>query len=155
MGANASRVRRHFDKATEVTLRAEGGADITADAVQVAVSLNELRSAYWHSKEIPHGKFVIGINVTKADAGGTNAYAIQALVDDVVGMNDSPVAVDAMPIAPSQLGYYEIVVDSKSIPQLDADVTGTGKWLALKALVSGNGTPKLNFHAWIAKTLGA
>lgn len=154
MGANASRVQRHFDTAEEVTLRAEGGSDITGDALQLAVSLNELR-AYWHNYEIPNGKMVIPVNVTKADTGGTNAYSLQVLVDDVEAMNDSPVEVARLVLKPGALGNFEIVVDSKAIPALDTDHSGSGKWLALKALVSGNGTPKLNFHSWIAKSFGA
>ena len=154
MGANASRMQRQVDKSALSVLRASGGADITGDAVQLVVSLNELR-AYWQNYEIPHGKFVIPVNVTKADAGGTNAYSIAVLVDDAVGMNDSPVTVLTLPITPGALGNYEIVVDSKSIPQLDTDHSGTDKWLALKALVSGNGTPKLNFSASLGPNIGA
>lgn len=152
MGVNSSRVRSQLDTDASVTLRATGGSDITSDTIATPVTLNELRTAFWHGKEIPAGLLALNVIVTKADTGGTNAYAIGVVVDDVVAMNDSPVEIAKYTLTPGTLGHYKFVIDAKMIPKLDVDVSGTGKYIATKGYASGNGTPKLNYYAWLSKS---
>ena len=157
MGANASRVAAQVDKLTAATLRASGGADLTTTTTETAVSLNELRTAYWHNFEIPHGKITVPVVVSKADTGGTNAYTLELLVDDTAAMSDTPVSLGKVTIPPGAVGEYEFVVDSKSIPALDPDHASNdaGKWIAIKAGVTGDTTPKLNYSAWLGHCRGA
>lgn len=150
MGVNASRVRFQLDAADAVTLRDVADGAETADAKEAAVSLNELRSAYWHNKEIPHGVMAVTVHVTaiNGDAAGTVVYLE---VDDVEAHDDSPVRIASMTV--STAGVYTMFVDSKSIPGLDSDADGTGKYLAIGVDVPGVGAPSITYGAWIARNV--
>ena len=152
MGVNASRVRFQLDVADAVTLRdiADGAEAVTA--TEASVSLDELRSAYWHDKEIPHGMIAVQVHVTALEDGSDETYKLELLVDDVAAMNNNPVAVATLPITAT--GMYTMMVDSKSIPGLDPDVDGTGKYLAIKAtLTASEGSPSITYGAWLARSV--
>lgn len=153
MGVNASKARWQFDAATAVTLRSVSDGAETSTATETAISLSELDGAYWQDgNEIPHGLFVVSVNVTARDATtGDETYVLSLLVDDVSGMNDSPVTIASYTIPAT--GLYTFVVDSKTIPGLDSDTSGTDKWLAVRATLGGT-TPSITYGAWIAKSLG-
>lgn len=154
MGANASRSPYVFDAAAAVTLRNGTDTAETATAAEVAKSINELNSAYWHDHEIPHGKFVVVFDVHTLVTGGGEVYNLSLLVDDVVAMNNSPVTVGG-PIAVNATGQYTIVLDSAIIPQLDTDHSSVGKFLQAKVTITGGGSPSISYACWIAKSLGA
>lgn len=154
MGVNASKARWMVDAATAVTLRnASDGAE-TATATETAISLNELDGAYWQDgNEIPHGVFVVAVHVSALDkTNGDETYALSLVVDDVSAMNDTPVTIASYNV-PST-GHYTFVVDSKTIPLLDSDTSGTDKYIAVKATLAGT-TPSITYGAWIAKSLGS
>lgn len=155
MGVNASKVRSLVDTAAAVTLRSVADGAETATATETAISLSELDLAYWQDgSEIPHGKFVVGVNVTAMDATtGDETYVLSLLVDDTSGLSDSPVTIASYTIPRTAIGYYEFVVDSKTIPNLDSDSSGTDKWLAIRATLGGT-TPSITYGAWISKSLG-
>ena len=153
MGVNASRVRSQLDKATAVVLRASGGSDLATTTTETAVSLSELNAAYWHNKEIPHGAFIVDVEVTKRVAGGTNSYKVALVVDDVSAMNNSPVTIAEYTIP--AVGPFRFVVDSKTIPALDSDSDGGGKYLAVKATLAGDTYPSFNYTAHIGKSVAA
>jgi hypothetical protein len=153
---SASKVRGIPDYAPAVVLRNVADGAETSTQTETAVSLNELRTAYWHNKEIPHGSFEVFVHVTARQAGGTtpvNGYTFSLLVDDTANMSDSPVTIASF-VVPST-GVYRLVVDSKSIPVLDPDVSGAGKWIAARMTIAGNGSPSITYGAWIGKVLGA
>lgn len=153
MAVNASRNRFLLDVDAGVMLRdIDDGAE-TSTATEAAVSLGELDEAYWHSNEIPHGCFAISVNVTALDTADTDeTYVISLQVDDTAAHSDTPVTIAAYTI--TQTGVYTFVVDSKSIPGLDADSSGTDKWLAVKATLGGT-TPSITYGAHIAKSIYA
>lgn len=153
MGVNASRVQSTPDYDAGMVLREGDESALAATTIGTPVSLKELRNAIWDNYEIPHGKFQVEVEVTSLDVAGTNAYSIDLVVDDVVGMNDTPVQVASVPVTAT--GVYRMVVDSKSIPVLDPDHSGTDKWLASRATMSGNSTPEIQYRARITKFLGA
>lgn len=153
MGVNSTRVQSAPDYDAAVVLRAGTEAALVATTIGTPVDLKQLDQAYWDGEEIPHGKFVIEIEVTALTIAGTNAYSIDAMVDDVVGMNDTPVQVNSIPVA--ALGVYRMVVDSKMIEKVDPDNTGTSKWLATRATMAGNSVPSIQYRARITKCIGA
>lgn len=154
MGVNASRMENPVDVDAKVLLRASDAAHVAATAIGTPVDLQELDGAYWDDgKVIPHGKFVIEGTVTVLDAGGTNAYSIDVVVDDVVTMDDTPVQIATRAI--TAVGPFRFVIDSRDIPGRDSDSSGTSKWLALRATVSGDTSPGITFQAGIRKSLGA
>jgi hypothetical protein len=139
MGVNASRVKYMVDAAAAVVLRdiADGAEAPSGSSIwEAAKSLNELREAYWHDKEIPNGVFAIEIEVTAVTLS-TNSYKIGLRVDDVEAQNNNPVVIQEIPI--KGVGVYHMYVDSKDIPNFDPDSDGTGKWIAVG--VTENGTP--------------
>ena len=150
MGNNASRVQYPVDVDASVLLRASDAAAVTSTAIGTPVDLKELDGAYWDDgTEIPHGKFVIEGVVTARAAGGTNAYSIDVVVDDVVGMNDTPVQIATKTI--TAVGPFRFVIDSKDIPSRDPDSSGTSKWLALRHTISGDTSPSLTYQGGIRK----
>lgn len=154
MAVKASRVKALYDIDAQVLLRDVADGAETATATETAVSLNELDSAYWHDGEIPHGVFMVVVNVTASDATtGDETYTLSLLVDDVAAMNDSPVTIASQAVAAGFSGVLYFYVDSANIPALDTDTSGTDKWLAVKATLAGT-TPSITYGAWIAKTVG-
>lgn len=151
MGVNASRVRFQVDAAASVVLRDIDDGPITTTKIEKAVSLNELRSAYWHNKEIPHGVIAVPIHVTALDmANEDETYKLDLLVDDVSTMDDSPVSVASLVV--TEPGIYTMYVDSKMIPEIDKDAGGGDKFLAIKATLDGT-TPSLTYGAWMARSV--
>lgn len=151
MAVNASKGRFQYDVDAAVLLRDVADGAETSTATETAIDLDELRAAYWHDKEIPHGVMAVVINVTALDLADTDeTYVISLLVDDVVGLNDSPFTICSYAI--TQVGTYTMYVDSKSIPGLNPDVSGTSKWLGVRATLGGT-SPSITYGAWIAKSV--
>lgn len=152
MAANASRVTAILDTEASVTLRnAEDGAE-TATATETAISLAELDAAYWHGGEIPHGIFEVDVHITAMDnTTGDESYVLDLILDDVLAMNDTPRVVASLTLATKQVGFYKMFVDSRNIPLLDTDSSGTDKWLAIRATLGGT-TPSITYGAWISRT---
>ena len=153
MGANASRVQNTPDYDPSVVLRSAADAAEATTVIEASVSLKELRTAWWHNYEIPHGKIVIDVEVTELDVAGTNAYALDLVVDDVSAMNNTPVMIASIPIPVA--GVYTIVVDTAKIPTWDTDHGGLDKFMAIRATMSGDSTPSIRYGARISKSLGA
>lgn len=154
MGVNASRLENPVDVDAKVVLRASDAAAVTSTAIGTPVDLQELDGAYWDDGNvIPHGKFVIEGTVTARAAGGTNAYSIDVVVDDVVTMDNTPVQIATKTI--TAVGPFRFVIDSRDIPGRDPDTSGTSKWLALRATVAGDTSPSITFQGGIRKSLGA
>lgn len=135
MPANPSRTKLPFDVSAATLLRSPNAVPVTATAIATSISLSELRTAYWHNFEIPHGVMRIGVTVSDGLFQGST-YALALLVDDVAAMNNSPTTV-AGPWNILTPGYYEFDVDSKSIPQLDTVHVGPGKFIASQVTVAG------------------
>lgn len=152
MAVNASRVTSILDAEASVTLRnASDGAE-TATATETAISLSELDDAYWHGGEIPHGIFEINVHVSAIDnTTGDETYVLDFIVDDVSAMNDTPRVVASINLASKQVGFYKVLVDSKSIPLFDTDTSGTDKWGAMRATLGGT-SPSITYGAWISKS---
>lgn len=151
MAANASKVKSILDVADAVTLRDVTDGAETATATETAVSLDALYQAYWHGDEVPAGKIVVGVHVTALNLS-TNTYVLALMVDDVLAMNDTPVAVASMPIVAA--GYYEFVVDAASIAGLIADKSSDGLFMAIRCTIAGVAdSPSITYGAWIAKSL--
>jgi hypothetical protein len=149
MSVNASRVSTQFDTADAVTLRDLTDGAETATATEAAISLSELDEAYWHANEIPHGVMEIGIIVTALDRGtGDETYVLSLQVDDTANHADTPITVHSITVG--AVGFYRLFLDSKSIPTLDSDSSGTDKWLAIKVTLAGT-TPSITYGAWIAR----
>lgn len=153
MAANASKVRAQFDTAAGVTLRdITDGAEV-ATATETAVSLAELDGAYWHGGEIPHGMLKVEVNVTAINLS-TNTYVLSLHTDDAVGLDDSPVEVASYVI--TTVGHYVFVVDSKTIPGIDSDTSGTDKWMGVRMTIAGTpDSPSVTYGAWISRNVGA
>lgn len=150
MGVKASKVSHWYDAAPAALLRNAADGAETATAIEASVSLNELDQAYWHDGEIPHGQLTVVVHVTAIDNTTTDeTYTIDLIVDDVAAMNDTPRVVATLPLATKQPGVYVMTVDSRSIPLLDTDSSGTDKFLAARATLGGT-TPSITYGAWIA-----
>lgn len=152
--SKASRVKRGFDVAAEVLLRDIADGTELVTAIETSVSLSQLKSAFWHNNEIPHGTFTVSIHVTATDATtGNETYVLDVLVDDVAAMNDSPVSIGSITLDRTKgPAYYEINVDSKTIENLDLDNDGVDKFIAIRATLGGT-TPIITYGAWISKFL--
>lgn len=155
MGVNASRTKVQYDVEPKVLLRniKDGAETPSGSSVwEAGVTLDELRKAYWHNNEIPAGTFQIAVNVTAVNLS-TNVYDIVLQVDDVVGFNNNPVAVGSVRVTGP--GTYYIDVDAQTIPLVDPDKDGTGKYLRVGVTESGTpSSPSITYGAWIAKDLG-
>jgi len=150
-----SRVSMQYDGAANVLLRNVADGAETSTATETAVPLNMLDAAYWQSgnKEVPHGKFEIGVHVTALDkTTGDETYTLALLVDDVAAMNDTPAVVHQFAVTAT--GFYKFLLDSKTITDLMADKSGTDMWLAIRATLDGT-TPSITYGAWIGKNVGA
>jgi len=153
MAANASKVRALMDTATAVTLRDITDGAETATADETAISLSELNAAYWHNDEIPHGMFKVEVNVSAINLS-TNTFALALEVDDTLAMSDSPVTIASYNITAT--GHYVFLVDSKTIPGLDSDSSGTDKWIRIGLTVAGTpDSPTITYGAWISRNVGA
>lgn len=154
MGVNASRVTQILDTLAAVTLRAVGSAAVTATGTNTAISLNELRTAWWSNYEIPHGKMVVAIVISACVADDADeTYVLSLLVDDTSGLSDSPVTIDSFTVPRGTTGFFTRIIDCKDIPALDSDHSGLGKWIGLKHTLGGT-TPSLTYGAWLARSLG-
>lgn len=154
MAANASKVTQQYDAAAAALFRADGSAALTSTGNTSALSLNELRTAYWHNYEIPHAKFVIGIAVEACVSNdGDETYSVAVRVDDDAAMGDSPVTIDTFTIPRGFTGFISRVVEAKNIPDFDTDHSGAGKWMDLRFTLGGT-TPSITFSAWLGKCLG-
>lgn len=151
MAVNPSRTKMAFDKSALTLLRDPAAAAISTATTtnETPISLKELRSAYWHNFEIPHGVMRIGVSVMTLNVAGT--YTFSLLCDDVVAMNNSPVTLATMIFTAT--GYYEVDLDSKSIPGLDSDHDGTDKFLMARMVTTG--TVSITYGAWIGKSTDA
>lgn len=148
-----SRVSAIFDAADAVTLRDVTDGAETSTATETAISLDALFGAYWQNGDVPHGKFVIGVHVTALDTSSADeTYTLSLVADDVSAMNNSPVTLTSF--SPTATGYYEVVLDSATIPRINSDVSSEAQYLAIKATLGGT-TPSITYGAWIAKSLGA
>lgn len=151
MAVNASKVNMQYDVDAAVILRDIADGAETSTATETAVSLSELDTAYWHGNEIPHGVFEIGVHVSALNLS-TNTYAISLLVDDASGLNDSPVTIASYNI--TAVGFYKFLVDSKSLPGLDSDSSGTDKWIGIRVTIAGVAdSPSITYGAWIGKSI--
>lgn len=152
MGANASKVKNLIDTADAAVLRDVADGAETSTAIETSIALNELDSAYWHGGEIPNGILQVMIHVTAIDGTtGDETYTLALIVDDVAAMNDSPVAVWSQAIADDFTGVLYAYVDSKNIPALDTDSSGTEKYIAIRATLAGT-TPSITYGAYIVKS---
>lgn len=155
MGVMASRTKYLNDTASAVVLRniADGAEAPSGSSVyETAISLNELRAAYWDNYEIPGGVIAVQINVTAVTLS-TNVYTITLRVDDVVAMNNNPVVVATLAV--SAVGTYELYVDADKIGLIDSDHSGLGKWLQVGVTESGTpASPSITYGAVIVKDLG-
>lgn len=153
MGINPTKVSAMFDAAADVLLRNGSDGAETATATETAVSLHELDTAYWHDGEIPYGVFEVAVSVSAIDnTTGDETYTIDIVVDDTSNMSDTPRVVASLPLVTKQTGFYRMFVDSKNIPKLDTDTSGTDKWLAIKATLGGT-TPSITYSAWMSRVV--
>lgn len=154
MAVNSSQTRMNFDTAAAVTLRDVTDGAETSTASETAVSLAELDGAYWHAGEIPHGVFLIGVNVTAIDQTSDETYVVSIQVDDTLAMSDSPVTIASYTLTDLGTGTYVFAIDSKMIPVLDPDTSGTDKWVRITATLGGT-TPSITYGAWIGRSVYA
>lgn len=155
MAVNASKVKSLYDAAASVVLRDIADGAETATATETPISLNELDTAYWHNGEIPHGVMEICLQITACDGtNGDETYVLTLQVDDTSSHSDSPVTIASYTIARGTTGVFYWYVDSKSIPDLDTDSSGTDKWLAVKATLGGT-SPSITYGASITKSVRA
>lgn len=150
MTVNPTRARALYDADSSVTLRSSTSA-ITSTTTDTAISLNELDTAYWHDgNEIPYGLIEVAVAVTAIDvSSGDETYTIELLVDDTSNMSDTPRVVSTRAIRST--GFYTMYIESKDIPLLDSDTSGTDKWMAIRATLAGT-TPSLTYTAWLSKS---
>lgn len=142
-----------FDAAAAVTLRNVTDGAETATATEAGVSLSELDTAYWHNGEIPHGVFEVAVHITALDTGNADeTYVLSLLVDDTSDMSNTPATIATYTV--TSAGFVKMLVDSKSLAELDAESSGADKWLAIKATLAGT-TPSITYGAWIGKSLTA
>lgn len=148
MGANASAVKAGFDTLAAVTLRnATDGAE-TATATETAIDLGLLTAAYWQDDTVPHGVIRVGVHVTAIDrTTGDETYTLTLQVDDVLAQNNTPDTVCTLAITAT--GYYEMIVDSKTIDAIVTDYSSEALYMAIKATLAGT-TPSITYGAWIA-----
>jgi hypothetical protein len=152
MTVNASRVRALPDTDASVVLRNIADGAETSTVIEASVSLKELDLAWWHDgNEIPGGIFEVNVHVTALNGAGTNAYTLDVIVDDVAAMNDTPRVVATLNLAAEQTGFYKLLIDSKNIPLLDTDTSGTDKFIAMRATIAGDTSPSITYGAWIGK----
>lgn len=155
MAVNASKVKSLHDAAAAVVLRDIADGAETSTATETAVSLNELDTAYWHGNEIPHGVFEICLQITATDAGNADeTYVLTLQVDDTSDHSNNPVTIASYTIVRGTTGIFYWYVDSKSIPNLDTDSSGTDKWIAVKATLGGT-SPSITYGATITKKVAA
>lgn len=155
MAVNASKVKSLHDADASVVLRNIADGAETSTATEPPISLKELDEAYWHGGEIPHGVFEIALQITACDATtGDETYVLTLQVDDDAAHGDTPVTIASYTIPRGTTGVLYWYVDSKSIPTLDSDTSGTDKWLAVKATLGGT-TPLLTYGAAITKFVAA
>lgn len=151
MAVNASRVKSIHDAEASVTLRNVADGAETSTATETPISLKELNTAYWHGNEIPFGVFEVCLNITACDAGNADeTYVLSLQIDDTSDHSDTPVTVASYPIPRGTTGVFYWYVDSKTIAALDSDVSGTGKWLAVKATLGGT-SPSITYGAAITR----
>lgn len=153
MGINASKVKVQFDGAAAVTLRDVADGAETATATEAAISLSELDDAYWQDGDIPHGVFEVVVHVTAiSTVDSDNTYQLDLVVDDTSNMSDTPRVVASLPLATRQTGVYYMYVDSRNIPKLDTDSSGSDKWMAIKATLAGT-SKSITYGAWISRSI--
>ena len=154
MGVNASRVKHVMDADTSVRLRNIADGAETSTATETPVSLNELDTAYWHDgTEIPNGIIAVQVIVSACDAASADeTYVITLQVDDTSDHSNSPVTVATQTLTRGFTGTFYMYVDSKNIPLMDTDSSGTDKWLAIRATLGGT-TPSITYGAQMSKVL--
>jgi hypothetical protein len=152
MGVNQSRVRAIYDADAAVLLRDVADGAETSTATETAVSLNELDTAFWQDgNEIPYGLIEVGVHITAIDrTTGDETYTFDLIVDDTSNMSDTPKVVASL-TGITTAGFYTMYVDSKNIPLIDSDTSGTDKWIAIKATLGGT-TPSVTYGAWMSKS---
>lgn len=153
MPVNPSRVKSLIDVADTVLLRNIADGAETSTATETAVSLNELDSAYWHGGDIPYGILQVVINVTANDSTtGDETCTLALFVDDTSGLSDTPVAVWSQALTIGFTGTLYAYVDARNIPALNADTSGTDKWMGIRATLAGT-TPSITYGAYLVKSI--
>lgn len=155
MAVKASRVAAVFDADASVTLRSSTAGAITSTATETAISMHEIRGAYWQDgDEIPYGVFDVWVDVTSFDhTTGDETYTLALVIDDTSGLSDSPVTLFSV-LLPAAVGVYRFCLDSKTIALLNPDHSGTDQWLAVRMTLAGT-TPSINYSAWLGRNLHA
>ena len=154
MAANASKVRTQMDTAAGVTLRDITDTPETATALETGVSLGELDAAYWHGGEIPHGVFLVTIHVSAIDQTSDETYVLNILVDDVSTLDDTPTTIASYTLTDLDPGVFVMAIDSKTIPLLDTESSGSDKFIGIQAVLAGT-TPSITYGAWIGRNVSA
>lgn len=153
---NASRVRHLHDADEGVVLRDITDGAETSTATETGVSLKELDQAYWHNGEIPFGVLMVQVQITAcvADdaANAAETYALSLVCDDTQAMSDSPVVLVTVPVPDGYTGMVYMFVDTRTIPDFDPDSSGTDKWLAIRATLTGD-VASITYGASIVKSL--
>ena len=154
MAANASKVRTQMDTAAGVTLRDITDGAETSTALETGVSLAELDAAYWHGGEIPHGVFLVTIHVSAIDQTSDETYVLNILVDDVSTLDDTPTTIASYTLTDLDAGVFVMAIDSKTIPLLDTESSGSDKFIGIQAVLAGT-TPSITYGAWIGRNVSA
>lgn len=151
MTISASSYAGLVDFDSSVILRNVADGAETSTAIETAVALNELDTAYWHNSQIPNGQLEIVLAVASAKSSDNDeTYLLELIVDDVSGMSNDPVVVWSQPIPRGYRGASKIVVDGAAIASLDTDSSGTEKYLAIRATLGGT-LPSLVYGASIVR----
>lgn len=149
MPANSSRSKFLIDVDPNVVLKTPG--TVTSTTIETSVPLNELDDAYWQDGEIPKSNIRAVVHVTAMDrTTADETYVLDLIVDDASAQNDSPVVIASLTLTGKPVGVYEILADPDNIPKLDADTSGSEKYLAIRATLGGT-TPSITYGAWLAK----
>lgn len=149
---NSSKGKALYDASTASVIRTTAASAVTSDAINTGISLKELRTAYWHNYEVPHGLFEVVINVSalNSDASGT-IFTVE--IDDVSTMNNNPVKVGTLTVVAT--GCYRVVVDASIFDDVDTDHNGTDKFISVRHDVPGSGSPSVTYSAWLARARAA
>jgi hypothetical protein len=134
-----SRYRFMYDAASKASLRAQGQADITADAAGSELVFDEL-TGYWTDayNELADQSVAVVANVTKADfTTADETYTLNLVTNNGVTVATAKV---------TGVGQYVLFVDMGTLRLSDP----TAASFSLDADVGGT-TPILNFFAWLTQ----
>lgn len=143
MANMSGKVKREFDAAAAVTLRALTDGSETADAAETGVALNTLSGAYWDNNDQPNGDIRVSVHVTALDkTTGDETYDIYFETDSTLGFASAVEVARLFHVGAT--GYYEVVIPSTLIEALDP----TAKYLRARLDVAGT-TPIITYGAWM------